>query len=110
MLHPASKTIDLYQQQQQHEKPVNIAMNFKQTQGKDALYYLITQKHELMAKATFDHDYLALDFDPSSWYKNCICIKQVLHSPCCTKPNEQAAWKPCIFSSHKTNVNRTNNH
>ena len=35
-------------------------MNFKQTHGKDALYYLITQKHELMAKATFDHDYLAL--------------------------------------------------
>ncbi|KAI5418274.1 Expansin-A20 [Lathyrus oleraceus] len=69
MHYPASKTIvvlNLHQQQQQHEKSVNIAMNFKQTHGKDALYYLITQKHELMA----------LDFDPSSWCKNCICIKQ----------------------------------
>lgn len=76
MLHPASKTIDLYQQQQQHEKAVNIAMNFKQTHGKDALYYLITQKHEL----------IALDFDPSNWCKknasilNRYCIHHVAPS------------------------------
>ena len=51
-------------EQQQLEKSVNIAMDFKQTHGKDALYYLITQKHELMA----------LDFDSSSW-----CKKSHLH-------------------------------
>jgi hypothetical protein len=40
MHYPASKTIvvlNLHQQQQQHVKSVSIALNLKQTQGKDAL-------------------------------------------------------------------------
>lgn len=87
-------------------------MYLKQTQGKDALYCLIIQKHEHMAKSTFDHDYLTFDFDPSNWYKNDICIKQVLHlGPAApSQMNKQLGLieSPAYFQTIRPKHNRTN--